>query len=97
MLFFGAMLITWIPSSANRLYSLTHNNSISIPLQFVSAFVIPLQGFWNCVVYVTTSWVACKNLFHDMWLATCAGTNNFMERIRSRPDNEGEEIRENRQ
>ncbi|OSZ99904.1 hypothetical protein A9Z42_0007810 [Trichoderma parareesei] len=97
MLFFGAMLITWIPSSANRLYSLTHNNSISIPLQFVSAFVIPLQGFWNCVVYVTTSWVACKNLFRDMWLATCAGINNFMERIRSRPDNEGEEIRENRQ
>lgn len=89
------MLITWIPSSANRLYSLTHNNSISVPLQFVSVFVIPLQGFWNCVVYVTTSWVACKNLFHDMWLATRAGINGFMERIRSRPDNEHQETRDN--
>ncbi|KAL6860804.1 G-protein coupled receptor protein [Trichoderma novae-zelandiae] len=93
LLFFGAMLITWIPSSANRLYSLTHNNSISVPLQFASVFVIPLQGFWNCLVYVTTSWVGCKNLFHDMWLAIRAETIDFMGRFRRRTNDEDGETR----
>ncbi|RFU74622.1 g- coupled receptor [Trichoderma arundinaceum] len=89
LLFFTAMLITWIPSSANRLYSLTHNDSISVPLEFMSVFVIPLQGFWNCVVYVVTSWVACKNLFHDMWLAVRSAFITRMDRIRGRTPNEG--------
>ncbi|UKZ74889.1 hypothetical protein TrVFT333_002559 [Trichoderma virens FT-333] len=88
LLFFTAMLITWIPSSANRLYSLTHHNATSVPLEFMSVFVLPLQGFWNCLVYVTTSWTACKNLFHDMWLAGRSVAINRMERIRGRRHNE---------
>ncbi|QYS97761.1 G_PROTEIN_RECEP_F2_4 domain-containing protein [Trichoderma simmonsii] len=88
LLFFTAMLITWIPSSANRLYSLTHHNSVSVPLEFMSVFVLPLQGFWNCLVYVVTSWTATKNLFHDMWLAVRAFAIDRMERIRGRTHNE---------
>jgi hypothetical protein len=78
------MLVTWIPSSANRLYSLTHHRSISVPLEFMSVFVLPLQGFWNCLVYITISWTACKNLFNDMWLAVRATAISRMERIRGR-------------
>jgi hypothetical protein len=88
LLFFTAMLVTWIPSSANRLYSLTHNNAISVPLEFMSVFVLPLQGFWNFLVYITISWTACKNLFHDMWLAVRSAAISRMERIRGRTSNE---------
>ncbi|EFZ02082.1 G-protein coupled receptor [Metarhizium robertsii] len=65
ILFFTALLITWIPSSANRVYSAVHPGDVSVPLQFMSAFVLPLQGFWNAVIYAVTSWGACKNVLHD--------------------------------
>ncbi|KAL7918000.1 hypothetical protein ACQKWADRAFT_265005 [Trichoderma austrokoningii] len=84
LLFFTAMLVTWIPSSANRLYSLTHDKSTSVPLEFMSVLVLPLQGFWNCLVYITISWTACKNLFHDMWLAMRSAAISRMKRIRGR-------------
>jgi hypothetical protein len=69
MLFFTAMLVTWIPSSANRVYSVVHANRASTPLEFMSALVLPLQGFWNALIYITTSWRACKNMFQDLGLA----------------------------
>lgn len=65
ILFFTALLITWIPSSANRVYSIVHPSTIPT-LEFMSAFVLPLQGFWNAIIYATTSWTACKNLWSDM-------------------------------
>lgn len=65
ILFFTALLITWIPSSANRVYSAVHPGDVSVTLQFMSAFVLPLQGFWNAVIYAVTSWGACKNVLHD--------------------------------
>lgn len=60
------MLVTWIPSSANRLYSLAADGQISLPLEYMSAFVLPLQGFWNALIYCTTSWKACKMLGEDV-------------------------------
>ncbi|OAA77503.1 GPCR, family 2-like protein [Akanthomyces lecanii RCEF 1005] len=66
ILFFTAILITWIPSSANRVYSVIHKNEVSVALEFMSAFVLPLQGFWNAVIYAVTSWAACKNLLYDL-------------------------------
>jgi hypothetical protein len=63
ILFFTAMLVTWIPSSANRLYSVGNPGRIIPALEFAAAFVIPLQGFWNAVIYVTTSWKACRKFF----------------------------------
>ncbi|KAH7152904.1 hypothetical protein EDB81DRAFT_648448 [Dactylonectria macrodidyma] len=66
ILFFTAILITWIPSSANRVYSVLHTQTASIPLEFMSAFVLPLQGFWNAIIYMVTSWSAVKNLVTDL-------------------------------
>lgn len=68
ILFFTALLITWIPSSANRVYSFVHVKKSSMPLEFMSAFVLPLQGWWNAVIYIVTSWRACKNLREDWQL-----------------------------
>lgn len=67
LLFFTAMLVTWIPSSTNRLYSLARDGQISLPLEYMSAFVLPLQGFWNAIIYITTSWKACEMFFSDLW------------------------------
>lgn len=66
LLYFTAILITWIPSSANRVYSLVHGGNPFAPLEFMSAFVLPLQGFWNWLIYTVMSWDACKNLFRDI-------------------------------
>ncbi|KAF4994047.1 hypothetical protein FGRMN_6081 [Fusarium graminum] len=66
LLFFTAILITWVPSSSNRVYSVFHPQSSSHALEFMSAFVLPLQGFWNALIYAVTSWSACKNLMSDI-------------------------------
>ncbi|KAF4947597.1 hypothetical protein FGADI_10278 [Fusarium gaditjirri] len=61
LLFFTAMLITWIPASANRLYVLVDGKA-SVQLGYLSAFVLPLQGFWNALIYYYTSRAACKQV-----------------------------------
>ncbi|KJZ72266.1 hypothetical protein HIM_08307 [Hirsutella minnesotensis 3608] len=54
-IFAFAVLITWIPSSANRLWSLTNGGQISFGLSVASGCVLPLQGVWNAIIYLTTS------------------------------------------
>lgn len=54
-IFAFAVLITWIPSSINRLYSLTHDNQVSFGLSLASGYVLPLQGVWNAIIYFSTS------------------------------------------
>ncbi|KAK7714981.1 hypothetical protein SLS63_011498 [Diaporthe eres] len=66
ILFFTAILITWIPSTANRVYGVVQPDGVSLPLEYMSAFVLPLQGFWNAVIYMVTSWKACKTLMDDI-------------------------------
>jgi hypothetical protein len=41
-------------------YSIVHHGEVSRSLFFASAFVLPLQGFWNAIIYIVTSWAACK-------------------------------------
>lgn len=76
LLFFTAILITWIPSSANRVYSVVHPGTSSHVLEFMSAVVLPLQGFWNAVIYVSTSWSACKYYFSELGHFTLAKENS---------------------
>ncbi|KAI0021863.1 hypothetical protein F4780DRAFT_789629 [Xylariomycetidae sp. FL0641] len=66
ILFFTALLVTWIPSTANRVYSVVHVNEASIPLELASAVVLPLQGFWNAIIYAVTSWSAVKDFWSDI-------------------------------
>lgn len=67
ILFFTALLVTWIPSSANRVYSLVHNGEALIVLEILSAIVLPLQGFWNAIIYLVTSWAAVKLFFSGLF------------------------------
>ncbi|KAE8443801.1 hypothetical protein EG329_001395 [Mollisiaceae sp. DMI_Dod_QoI] len=66
VLFFIAMMITWIPSSANRLYSVINTGQVSLALECLSAFVLPLQGFWNALIYATTSLPACRAMWKQL-------------------------------
>ncbi|KAH7116459.1 hypothetical protein EDB81DRAFT_598603, partial [Dactylonectria macrodidyma] len=66
ILFFTMLLITLLPSSANRVYSFVHYGSTYAPLKYIGAFVLPLQGFWNIAFYIVTSLGACKNLMNDL-------------------------------
>jgi hypothetical protein len=77
VLFFTALLVTWIPSSANRVYAFTHDNESLLALEFMSALVLPLQGFWNAVIYAVTSWNACKSA----WARVISATGRLTDRI----------------
>ncbi|KAI1423750.1 G-protein coupled receptor [Xylaria sp. FL1777] len=66
ILFFTALLVTWIPSSANRVYSLVHTGQTVVALEILSAIVLPLQGFWNATIYCVTSWAAVKLFFSEL-------------------------------
>ncbi|PMD34368.1 family A G protein-coupled receptor-like protein [Hyaloscypha variabilis F] len=66
VLFFFAMMITWIPSSANRVFSVVHPGEVSLALEYASSFVLPLQGFWNALIYAMTSLPACKQVWTNL-------------------------------
>ncbi|KAN0099882.1 hypothetical protein V8E51_013657 [Hyaloscypha variabilis] len=64
-LFFIALVVTWIPSSINRIYSIAYPDSSNYGLNFAGALVLPLQGFWNAILYITISTSACKELWRS--------------------------------
>lgn len=66
LFFFFIMLGTWIPSSANRLYSVVHPKRVSLTLEYAAAVVLPMQGFWNCIIYMLMSRAAVKNLWKNV-------------------------------
>jgi hypothetical protein len=62
ILFFVALLVTWVPSTINRVYTLVHPDKALFGLDYASGLVLPLQGFWNATIYIVTSLPACKAL-----------------------------------
>ncbi|KAF2672643.1 hypothetical protein BT63DRAFT_132702 [Microthyrium microscopicum] len=49
------MLTMWIPSTMNRVYSIVRDGKISFGLCMAAAVVLPLQGFFNALVYAVIS------------------------------------------
>lgn len=66
-LFFIALLITWVPTSVNRMYAWVNPDAVNFPLNYVAAFLFPLQGFWNVIVYVLSSQTACRRMFRRIF------------------------------
>lgn len=66
LLFFIALIITWVPSTVNRIYNIIRPNKVVFGLNLAAALVLPLQGFWNAVVYIATSTFAVKSLWQDI-------------------------------
>lgn len=67
LLFTGSILITWIPPSANRVYSAVHpNRPWSYPLNVASAIILPSQGLCNTLIFFLTSVPICKRVWRDI-------------------------------
>ncbi|BCS27532.1 putative cAMP receptor-like protein [Aspergillus puulaauensis] len=63
MLFFVALLVTWVPSTVNRVYAFAYPDVSNFGLNYASSFVLPLQGFWNSLIYMSISWRCFKSAF----------------------------------
>jgi len=59
-LMFAALFIVWVPSTVNRLQQFIDKSHPVFGLNLASALVLPLQGFWNAMIYVSTTWPECK-------------------------------------
>jgi len=64
MFFFLALVITWLPATINRIYTVIYPGTTNFGLNFASALVLPCQGFWNGVIYIITTFPACKQFFY---------------------------------
>ncbi|KAL8791871.1 MAG: hypothetical protein Q9195_005533 [Heterodermia aff. obscurata] len=62
LLFFVSLLVTWVPSSINRVYALVHPNHVPKSYEYAAGIVLSLMGFWNSVIYIATSRAACAAL-----------------------------------
>ncbi|KAF7564742.1 G protein coupled receptor family protein [Pyrenophora tritici-repentis] len=58
-LMFLALFVVWLPSSINRMFQFVHRDP-SFSLNISSAIVLPLQGAWNAVIYISTTRKECK-------------------------------------
>ncbi|KAI1827964.1 hypothetical protein F4861DRAFT_548374 [Xylaria intraflava] len=61
-----SVLITWTPSSINRVHDIVKPNEFSFPLNLASAIVLPLQGLWNAIIFFSTSWPALRGEMRAM-------------------------------
>lgn len=61
-LFFASNLSIWVPASINRVYSVSHPATPSFVLNVLAALVLPLQGLWNCVIYLVVNKVAFRGM-----------------------------------
>ncbi|KAF2276008.1 family A G protein-coupled receptor-like protein [Westerdykella ornata] len=66
-LMFSALFIVWVPSTINRIQQFVDPAHPRFGLTLASALVLPLQGFWNAMVYVSTTWPECKRAWRDLY------------------------------
>ncbi|KAI9886718.1 MAG: hypothetical protein M1823_001494 [Watsoniomyces obsoletus] len=64
--YFVAMVITWVPSSIYRVYGMLHPDKDPYGLTLATSIVLPLQGFWNGIIYIIVSQSACREYFRDV-------------------------------
>ncbi|KAK3948857.1 hypothetical protein QBC32DRAFT_364712 [Pseudoneurospora amorphoporcata] len=68
-----SILVTWTPSSINRVHSLLYPKDTSYPLNLASAVVLPLQGVWNAVIFMATTWAVLREEVEGLWDRSWAG------------------------
>ena len=66
LLMFVALMVVWVPSTVNRLYTLIQPEKESFVLSFLAAGVLPMQGGWNAAVFIGTSWSEIKRSFMEL-------------------------------
>ncbi|OAX83545.1 hypothetical protein ACJ72_02090 [Emergomyces africanus] len=69
-LFFLSLLLTWTPSTINRLHRVSSPEKPIFALAIAASSALSLQGFWNLMVYVSTSLNAVKAQYAT-WRTKC--------------------------
>jgi hypothetical protein len=88
-LMFAALFIVWVPSTINRLQQFIHKDNPVFGLNLASAMVLPLQGFWNAMVYMSTTWPECKRAVQEIMDCIAATNHNCaLPATHSRRDSE---------
>ncbi|RFU23784.1 hypothetical protein B7463_g12554, partial [Scytalidium lignicola] len=90
----GASELIRVPSSINRLSTLIDPRYLSFGLNYAAAFVIPLQGFWNSIIFITISRREFKALFgqlHDS-IALRVRTTMVLPRVQKTIESHGETV-----
>lgn len=63
-LFAVSVLVTWIPSSVNRIRGMFYSDS-PYAYNVGTAIVLPLQGVWNAVIFFVMSWKILRESIAD--------------------------------
>ncbi|KAK8049654.1 g-protein coupled receptor [Apiospora phragmitis] len=61
-----SVLVTWTPSSINRVHDLINPNEVSFGINLAAGIVLPLQGVWNSVIFFSTSLTALREEIRDL-------------------------------
>ncbi|KAK8088979.1 G-protein coupled receptor [Apiospora hydei] len=61
-----SVLVTWTPSSINRVHDLVNPNEVSFGINLAAGIVLPLQGVWNSVIFFSTSSTALKEEIRNL-------------------------------
>jgi hypothetical protein len=75
-LMFAALFVVWVPSTINRLQQFINKDKYIFGLNLASALVLPLQGFWNSMIYTSTTWPECKRAFAETLDAVSRGSRS---------------------
>ncbi|KAK8138524.1 g-protein coupled receptor [Apiospora sp. TS-2023a] len=61
-----SVLVTWTPSSINRVHDLVNPYEVSFGINLAAGIVLPLQGVWNSVIFFSTSLTALKEEIRNL-------------------------------
>jgi hypothetical protein len=81
-----SILVTWTPSSINRVYALLYPARTSYTLNLASAVVLPLQGLWNGIIFAATTWSVLKEESWEFALRWVPGLGRAAAKRRLRED-----------
>lgn len=70
-----SVLATWAPSSINRVYALLYPARTSYALNLAGAVVLPLQGVWNAVIFVATTWSVLRDELRELVAAAASSSS----------------------
>lgn len=66
ILLFMTLIVVWLPPSINRVQEWQHPGEPNYTMQLMSAFVLPMQGFCNAIVYAQATPAACRHAFDSI-------------------------------
>ncbi len=62
----GAFYITWMFPTVSRITELVAKKNY-FPIQFLDTFLIPLQGFFNCMIYIRPNYLKYRRQGNSFW------------------------------